>query len=1108
LRPLATLALLLVLQACKHPLAIVGEGDIVDLNGSGFGCTLEQFQASDPACENDVQSDYFVSYEAVPRAGWRFVEWQGPCRSNSEVPYCSLEAPQAWSLYMDATFPGVPMSTTTAVFEELDSDSDGVFDNADAFPDDPAEWLDSDGDGVGDNADDYPEDPTRSVNEVQQFFDDQVAEQVLASRCLLCHFEGGLSGHTRLVFATEGTANQDEINLQILQNFADEVDNGGELILTKIRGGEAHGGGSIFSAGSDEFAALSELFVLLTGESSGGGGEGTTAFWEGVNLADSATTLRRAAIIFAGRHPTETEYTEAATDDDGLRSAIRGVMQGDDFHGFLIRGANDRLHTDGFLNGLNFDIVDPAQGYYPVYTEINYTGLSAGSEEDEVVQEYRRWEERMLYGVTRSPLELIAHIVENDLPYTGVVTADYMMANPQMSEVMRTGIAHGTEDPLDFQPGPHQGQIIHDDSYAAEFDSAVGALKPIQWSNAYVDYPLSGVLNTMAFLNRYPTTETNRNRARARWTYLHFLGVDIEKSAARTTDPAALADTNNPTLNNPSCAVCHQLHDPVAGTFQNYGNNGRWRPQHGGLHALPGSYIYPDDPESNPSPYQEGDTWFRTMRAPGLGNELATDPKNSLQWLGTQIANDPRFATATINFWWHATMGTPVLLAPESFTDIDYNQLLNAFEQQQADIGELASGFRDGFADGSPYNLKDLLVEMAMGGWFRADSFEPGIEVGRERELEAVGTDRLLTPNELENKTRSLIGFSWGERPVDFNAEGTTTNLRGAYRGYYGGIDSVGVKDRARQLTSLMSNVVTRMAVETSCRAVIEDFGRVDGERLLFNGIDALTTPTVEGSSGFQMPPDYAERATLQFELSLEAGDKFVMINFDNSAWDDVNEIGRQLFIDRVVVSRDGVEVLNIEGEVAAELPGFEQRVDQGDQGKTWDSGGVHWEEDAPAAWVIWAWEGWIKLPFTADAAALYTVEITGWGTRLLDDVPAAMTVSVESTDPYSGSTGAIEIKETLQSLYQDMLGETVAVDDVELDAAYQLLVETWIDRTTNVGGSAAWSWPDENCFMADGFWDQDQSRIDALIEDPKLMKGTWATVMVYLMNLYDYVHE
>jgi len=41
----------------------------------------------------------------------------------------------------------------------VDTDGDGVVDEEDAFPKDPAESKDTDGDGVGDNADECPEDP-------------------------------------------------------------------------------------------------------------------------------------------------------------------------------------------------------------------------------------------------------------------------------------------------------------------------------------------------------------------------------------------------------------------------------------------------------------------------------------------------------------------------------------------------------------------------------------------------------------------------------------------------------------------------------------------------------------------------------------------------------------------------------------------------------------------------------------------------------------------------------------------------------------------------------------------------------------------------------------
>ena len=44
----------------------------------------------------------------------------------------------------------------------MDSDSDGVGDNGDAFPNDANESEDTDGDGVGNNADAFPNDPSET----------------------------------------------------------------------------------------------------------------------------------------------------------------------------------------------------------------------------------------------------------------------------------------------------------------------------------------------------------------------------------------------------------------------------------------------------------------------------------------------------------------------------------------------------------------------------------------------------------------------------------------------------------------------------------------------------------------------------------------------------------------------------------------------------------------------------------------------------------------------------------------------------------------------------------------------------------------------------------
>ena len=118
MRLLTVFAAMLLLHACKHPLEIQGQGDIVELNGSGRGCTLEQFDVGDAACaENEVSGEYSVRYRGIPRAGWKFVRWDGPCAQDSEPPYCELDISAELVAAWDAAHPGVPFQSTVAVFE-------------------------------------------------------------------------------------------------------------------------------------------------------------------------------------------------------------------------------------------------------------------------------------------------------------------------------------------------------------------------------------------------------------------------------------------------------------------------------------------------------------------------------------------------------------------------------------------------------------------------------------------------------------------------------------------------------------------------------------------------------------------------------------------------------------------------------------------------------------------------------------------------------------------------------------------------------------------------------------------------------------------------------
>ncbi|MDG2326272.1 MAG: S8 family serine peptidase [Halioglobus sp.] len=115
----------LLLQACWHPLEIVGEGDIVERLGGVRGCTLEEFKSQSVRCaQNDVANEaYIVSYEAVPRSGWVFDGWEGVgCPEYSVAPFCDYEVSQPYVDFTNETWPGVPMPALVAVFKRAGPD--------------------------------------------------------------------------------------------------------------------------------------------------------------------------------------------------------------------------------------------------------------------------------------------------------------------------------------------------------------------------------------------------------------------------------------------------------------------------------------------------------------------------------------------------------------------------------------------------------------------------------------------------------------------------------------------------------------------------------------------------------------------------------------------------------------------------------------------------------------------------------------------------------------------------------------------------------------------------------------------------------------------------
>lgn len=923
----------------------------------------------------------------------------------------------------------------------------------------------------------------------EAYYAANVGSQVVEAICVSCHVSNGLAGSTSLIFA----AGADDANVETIRSYLALRNDGGETLLTKVTGGLSHGGGVQLVAGSPGYESLAELVSIIAAEGGDSSSSSGDTFFKEVLLANPAETLRRASLILAGRLPLEAEITLANTGAQGLREAVLGLMEGPGFHDFLIRGANDRLHTDAFVNG-SFSEVSDLNGLagdrYPMGEVLwDLEGAIWG---------YRT-------GIARAPLELIAYIVENDRPYSEVVTADYTMVNWFTSQVFRSDVSVGSfDDPKIFAPGRNRGSVAWDDDYRRE--SVPGFGSRVLEHSGFIEYPHAGVLNDLTWLHRYPTTETNRNRARARWTFYHFLGIDIETSAPRTTDPVALADTDNPTLKNTACTVCHDRLDPVAGAYQNYGNEGFYRDKFGGLDSLPDTYKHPEwFGISEPTPYQEGDTWFRDMKPPGLDNSVQPSSRvdDSLSWLAEQIADDPRFATGAVKFWWPAIMGAEALVAPEVSSDADYQDRLNAYRAQEFQISMLADAFRN-----TNLNARELFADMILSPWFRAKALLPN-SPARPIELAALGADRLLTPEELDAKNAAILGYQWDKWEDDWlgNVKGFYTALGDRFRLYYGGIDSIGIKGRSRQITSLMANVAERQALTLACGVTTLDFhdNVQPSDRRLFPLVEPSTTPLSEKTLNVDVATgSYADRGAYEIDVTLTPGTKELNIRFNNDAYDESTGDDRNLYIDAVEIYRNDELISVVEGEDFESAMGFSQTVyDDGNAMGAVEYSNVEgvW---LPSAWNMWG-EGYVAFRINITEEANYRFRIIAWGSDYRDGIAANMTATVGAIELSSDTAGARSLRSQIQHLHKLMLGENLSSTDPEIEAVYQLLVETWQERKTHTDNARAWTSPSEECLFPRQI---DQDEWITLGADPEHMLYAWTSVMHYYLTHFDYLHE
>lgn len=661
----------------------------------------------------------------------------------------------------------------------------------------------------GAHAEEIPCPASQQSTWVDRYFEVEVWPKVVEAECLKCHRLGGDAKETRLVFRDLQQASPDETrdwlcrNVAVMRQAAQWQSDEGPLLLAKVTGGLSHGGEVVLKPGSTGYRIL-EQFVRRVKDTKA---QPITEqleraeqrpFFEGVEMLEDRRLLRRAVLSLAGRLPSDEEI--AAVAERGLSAVpeiLENVMREESFYDRIREAFNDIFLTEGIDGNadstvLSYEHFEKTRLWYQKH---DLSHIEDAKERQQagykLANEYRT-------ALLGEPMKLIEHIIRNDRPFTEIVTADYIMVSPYSARGY--GIFDEIKDRFADQNNPFEYIPV-------KLKALVGRNKSENQESSSGFYPHAGILSTFQYLSRYPTTETNRNRLRARMFYQHFLGVDVLELAARGSDAAAVtAKFEIPTMQASECVVCHKTLDPVAGLFQDY-----WRF------------------DANFAIYgRRKEGWFTDMFESGFeGEKLPSEERwRALAWLGERTVRDPRFAIAMTEHAYYVLTGRRLLQPPKDIEDPMFAARRRAYQEQRKVVQHIATRFAN-----TGFRFKQLIKDWVQSDFYRADGLRAS-ENSPERliELDDVGVVHLLSPEQVERKLRAVFGRPWGR----LNEQ--TAML-------YGGIDSKEVTERATDPSGAMGAIQRSLANDVACRNVALDFSRAASERILFPEIEPDVIP-------------------------------------------------------------------------------------------------------------------------------------------------------------------------------------------------------------------------------------------------------------------------
>jgi hypothetical protein len=424
-------------------------------------------------------------------------------------------------------------------------------------------------------------------------------------------------------------------------------------------------------------------------------------------------------------------------------------------------------------------------------------------------------------AIFEEPLVLVEHVVANDLPYSEIVTADYMLTDAIVAAIY--GLEH--------DPAGDTWQISH-------------------WSDGR---PHAGILSSSQVYRRHGSAGSNFHRGRANFFSSMLLcenfairDVAVDGSV-NLADPLAVA---NAVSTNPACVSCHQSMDPLAAnlwgfvSLLNYNHVDtayKANCEDNPLDLVPKSEILAFDLACYPTrlyqPANELGWEINALRPPGYFGE----PVDGLVDIGRKIAEDPRFAQCTSRrFWSYLT---------------------------QSDLDEVPAGLVARMADGfaaEDFSAKALVREIVLSPEFLSRAAVAPAD-------SAVVPVLTMRPEAQARAVEAITGFRWMVAPEQGvcsshcwdQVDLMESDLYG-FRAMSGGIDGNLVTEPIFLPTATRSLAYGRHADAAASWVVEQDTPLADADRRLLGGIDLGATGEADVRAGLEIlharilgsPPD------------------------------------------------------------------------------------------------------------------------------------------------------------------------------------------------------------------------------------------------------------